>query len=291
MLIFKENQVMSKNFLVKCVVCLSVLVYTNTLDAQIVSPSASVTTELKTKVGLTDVTILYSRPSMKGRGIFGKEVVPFGATWRTGANSVTKLSFSEDVKLGGAEVKKGDYALLTVPNAAEWKVMVYKYETSNWASYVEKTPAVSFSAATKSLGENVESFTMDVNNYTNESATIDISWEKTKVSLPLTVNTDAKVMASIDKVMAGPSGADLYAAGAYYHDAKKDLNKALEWVQKANALNPQYWTLRKESLILADLNRKAEAIAVATKSLELAKKAANDDYIRMNEASIAAWKK
>ena len=169
--------------------------------------------------------------------------------------------------------------------------MIYKYETSNWASYVEKTPAVSFSVATKSLGENVESFTMDVNNYTNESATIDISWEKTKVSLPLSVNTDAKVMASIDKVMAGPSGADYYAAGAYYHDAKKDLNKALEWVQKANALNPQYWTLRKESLILADLNRKAEAIAVATKSLELAKKAANDDYIRMNEASIAAWKK
>ncbi|MDP4852828.1 MAG: DUF2911 domain-containing protein, partial [Saprospiraceae bacterium] len=127
---------MSKNFLVKCVVCLSVLVYTNTLDAQIMAPAASVTTELKTKVGLTDVTILYSRPSMKGRGIFGKEVVPYGVTWRTGANSVTKLSFSEDVKLGGAEVKKGDYALLTVPNVAEWKVMVYKYETSNWASYV-----------------------------------------------------------------------------------------------------------------------------------------------------------
>jgi tetratricopeptide (TPR) repeat protein len=193
--------------------------------------------------------------------------------------------------LGGANLKKGDYAILTVPMANEWKIMLYKYETSNWASYVEKTPAASFTAATKVLAESVESFTMDVNNYTNESATIDISWEKTKVSLPLNVNTDAKVMASIEKVMAGPSAADLYAAGAYYHDAKKDLNKALEMVQKANASNPQYWTLRKESLILADLGRKSEAIAVATKSLEMAKKAANDDYIRMNEASIAAWKK
>lgn len=282
---------MSKNFLVKGMVCLSVLVFTNSLKAQIMTPAASVTTELKTKVGLTDVNILYSRPSMKGRGIFGKEIVPFGATWRTGANSVTKLSFSEDFKLGGAALKKGDYAILTVPNATEWKIMLYKYETSNWASYVEKTPDASFMAATKALAESVESFTMDVNNYTNESATIEISWEKTKVSLPLIVNTDAKVMASIDKVMAGPSSADLYAAGAYYHDAKKDLNKALELVQKANTSNAQYWTLRKESLILADLGRKADAIAVATKSLELAKKAANDDYIRMNEASIAAWKK
>jgi tetratricopeptide (TPR) repeat protein len=282
---------MSKNFLLKGLFCLSVLVFANTLNAQIMTPSASVTTELKTKVGLTDVTIVYSRPSMRGRGIFGKEVVPFGAVWRTGANSVTKLSFSEDFKLGGADLKKGDYAILTVPNAADWKIMLYKYETSNWASYVEKTPAASFSAATKMLAESVESFTMDVNNYTNESATIDISWEKTKVSLPLTVFTDAKVMASIEKVMAGPSASDLYAAGAYYHDAKKDLNKALEMVQKANASNPQYWTLRKESLILADLGRKAEAIAVATRSLEMAKKAANDDYIRMNEASIAAWKK
>ncbi|NBU36601.1 MAG: DUF2911 domain-containing protein, partial [Bacteroidetes bacterium] len=190
---------MSKNFLVKSMVCLSVLVFTNALNAQIMTPAASVTTELKTKVGLTDVTILYSRPSMKGRGIFGKEVVPFGAIWRTGANSATKLSFSEDFKLGGASLKKGDYAILTVPNAAEWKIMLYKYETSNWASYVEKTPDASFMAATKALAENVESFTMDVNNYTNESATIDISWEKTKVSLPLSVNTDAKVMASIEK--------------------------------------------------------------------------------------------
>ncbi len=155
---------MSKNFLVKSMVCLSVLVFTNSLNAQIMTPAASVTTELKTKVGLTDVTILYSRPSMKGRGIFGKEVVPFGATWRTGANSVTKLSFSEDFKLGGAALKKGDYAILTVPNATEWKIMLYKYETSNWASYVEKTPDASFMTPTKALAENVESFTMDVNN-------------------------------------------------------------------------------------------------------------------------------
>jgi tetratricopeptide (TPR) repeat protein len=282
---------MRMSFFFKSMVCLSVLAFSNSLNAQIMTPSASVTTELKTKVGLTDVALVYSRPSMRGRGIFGKEVVPFGAIWRTGANSVTKLSFSDDFTLGGAALKKGDYALLTLPNAAEWKIMLYKYESSNWASYQEKTPDASFMAASKSLAENVESFTIDVNNYTNESATIDLSWEKTKISLPLAVNTDAKVMASIDKVMAGPSASDLYAAGAYYHDSGKDLKKALEMVQKANASNAQYWTLRKESLILADLGRKEEAVAVATKSLELAKKAGNNDYIRMNEASIAAWKK
>jgi len=282
---------MNRNLILPMLAGLALMALGTDGQAQIATPSASPTAELKTRVGLTDVTILYSRPSMKGRAIFGKEVVPFGTAWRTGANSATKLSFSEDVKLGGAELKKGDYALLTVPGASEWKVMLHKYDGTNWSAYVEKTPAATFMAMPKMLAEPVESFTIDVNAYTSESASIDLSWEKTRVSLPLNVNTDAKVMAAIDKLMAGPTPADMYAAGAYYHDAKKDLNKALEWVQKGNAANSQYWTLRKEALILADLGKKAEAIAVATRSLDMARKAGNDEYVRMNEASIAAWKK
>lgn len=263
-----------------------------TANAQIQTPAPSPTAEVKTRVGLTDVTLLYSRPSMKGRTIFAADgLVPFGSVWRTGANSATKLSFSDDVKLGGQALKAGDYALLTKPGANEWTVMLFPYESTNWAGYPEKTPAATFTVKPEKLGNSVESFTMDINNYSNDGAHIELMWDMTKVSLPLAVEVDGKVMAAIDRMMAGPSANDLYAAASYMHDTGKDLNKALEYIQKANAMSPQFWTLRRESLILADMGKKADAINVAKKSLEMAEKAKNDDYVRMNKASIAEWSK
>ncbi len=264
------------------------------LNAQIQTPSASPTAELKQKVGLTDVTIVYSRPSVKGRIIFGSAasaVVPNDKIWRTGANSATKFSFGDDVKVGGQALKKGDYAILTTPMASDWKVMLYTYETGDWNSYVEKTPAAMFMVKSEKLGAKVETFTIELGNVKNNTATIDVMWDMTKASLPLEVEVDKKVADAIDRIMAGPSANDYAAAANYYHDNKKDLKKALEWIQKANAMDPQFWTLRRESLILADLGKKPEAIAAATKSLDLAKKAKNDDYVKMNELSLAEWKK
>lgn len=264
------------------------------LSAQIQTPAASPTVELKTKVGLTDVTLLYSRPSIKGRTVFSADktaLVPFGTMWRTGANSATKISFSDDVTIGGTAVKKGDYAIFSTPGASEWKVMLFNYETTNAGGYGDKTAVATWTLKPQKVAEKVETFTIDINDQTMDKASINIIWENTKVSMPLSVDVEGKVKASIDRTLAGPSANDYYTAGAYYHDTKKDLNKALEWVQKANAMSPQFWTLRKESLILADLGRKKEAIAVATKSLDEAKKANNQDYVRMNETSIAEWKK
>lgn len=260
--------------------------------AQIQTPAPSPTAELKQRVGLTDVTIVYSRPSAKGRVVFSDNgVTPFGKVWRVGANSATKFSFGDAVKLGGQEVKKGDWAVLATPGAMEWKIMLYPYESTNWSSYAEKTPEVSFMFKPEKIGTKVESFTIDINNLQNTSATIDLIWENTKVSLPLAVDVDSRVMANIDRVMAGPSAGDLSAAATYYHENKKDLNKALEWIQKANASAPRYWTLHREALILGDLGRKADAIAVAQKSLAEAEKNKDDAYIRMNKEAIAKWQK
>lgn len=271
------------------------LAFAMPLSAQIQTPAASPTVELKTKVGLTDVTLLYSRPSIKGRTVFSSTdknaLVPFGAMWRTGANSATKISFGDDVTIGGTAVKKGDYAIFSTPGASEWKVMFFNYETTNAGGYGDKTAVATWTLKPQKVAEKVETFTIDINDQTMDKASINIIWENTKVSMPLSVDVDAKVKANIDRVLAGASANDYYTAGSYYHDTKKDLNKALEWVQKANALSPQFWTLRKESLILADLGRKKEAIDVAMKSLAAAKKENNQDYVRMNEASIAEWKK
>ena len=264
------------------------------LSAQIQTPAPSPTVELKTKVGLTDVSLLYSRPSIKGRTVFAAaktSVVPFGSMWRTGANSATKISFGDDVTIGGTAIKKGDYAIFSTPGATEWKVMFFNYETTNAGGYGDKTAVATWTLKPQKLAEKVETFTIDINDQTMDKASINIIWENTKVSMPLSVDVEGKVKASIDRVLAGPSANDYYTAGSYYHDTKKDLNKALEWVQKANAMSPQFWTLRKESLILADLGKKKEAIEVAMKSLAAAKEAKNQDYINMNEVSIAEWKK
>ena len=264
------------------------------LSAQIQTPAPSPTVELKTKVGLTDVSLLYSRPSIKGRTVFAAaktSVVPFGSMWRTGANSATKISFGDDVTIGGTAIKKGDYAIFSTPGATEWKVMFFNYETTNAGGYGDKTAVATWTLKPQKLAEKVETFTIDINDQTMDKASINILWENTKVSMPLSVDVEGKVKASIDRVLAGPSANDYFTAGSYYHDTKKDLNKALEWVQKANAMSPQFWTLRKESLILADLGKKKEAIDVAMKSLAAAKEAKNQDYINMNEVSIAEWKK
>lgn len=261
-------------------------------QAQIKTPSASPTAKLETTVGLTDVHVLYSRPSMKGRTIFGDGgLVPFGEIWRTGANQATKVTFGDDVMVAGNKVTAGDYAVLTMPAKGEWTVMFFPYESGSWNSYKEKEPAVKVMAKSMNLGSAVETFTIDVNNMTMDGAHLVMSWAKTAVHVPVKAMVKEQVMANIDRVMAGPGAGDYYSAATFIHDAGDDNKRALEYVQKANKMNdtPRYWMVRREAMILGDLGMKKEAIAKAKESLELAKTAGNMDYVRMNEKSIKEW--
>lgn len=259
--------------------------------AQIRTPAPSPASEVTQAVGLTEITINYSRPSMRGRTIFAADgLVPFGKIWRTGANAATKISFGDDAKVGGKEVKKGDYAVLTIPNADEWTVNLYTFEARGFGSYVEKEPTVSFTVKTAEFPMPIETFTIGVGDLTSTSASIYMGWDKTMVSIPVEVEVDSKVMAAIDKTLAGPTAGDYFTAGSYLHESGKDLNKALEYVQKATHVEkPRFWQVRREALILADLGKAEDAIKAAKKSMELAKAAGNDDYVRMNEKSIAEW--
>ncbi len=271
---------------------LALLLVTTTF-AQIKTPAASPTAEVKQGVGLTDITISYSRPSANGRTIFGKDgLVPYDAVWRTGANSATKITFGDAANVGGVDVKAGSYAILTSPGMKEWAFMLYTYETSNWSSYTEKEPVAKFMVPVMAAGSMVETFTIAVNNLKDNSASIDFAWEKTMVSVPVKFEVHEKVMADIKRVMAGPSANDYSAAATYLHTSGTDLKLALEYIQKANADgSPRFWMVRREALILADLGRTKEAIVAAQRSLDLAKEAKNDDYVRMNEKSIQEWTK
>ncbi len=259
--------------------------------AQIRTPASSVGAKTSVTVGLTDISIEYARPSAKGRTIFAADgLVPFGKVWRTGANAATKITFSDDVKVDGKELKKGAYSVLSIPNADKWAIHFYPYQSASWPSYVKETPVLVVEAGVTALGSAVETFTIDVNNIEMDNAHLVFSWEKTAVHLPISVEVDKKVMDNIEKVMAGPSADDYFAAATYMHESSKDLNKALEYVNKATeGDSPKYWQVRRKALILADLGKKEEAIKAAQQSLDLAKTANNDDYVRMNEASIKEW--
>jgi len=258
--------------------------------AQIKAPAPSPFSKVEAMAGLTNVTIEYSRPGVKGRTIFG-DLVPFGEVWRTAANQATKITFDKDVQIAGKDLKAGSYAILTKPMATEWTVMLFHYTSTGWGAYTKDDAklAVEVKVPVKALSHSVESFTMGVGNLTNDAATLDIMWDKTMVSIPVDLHTKKEAMASIDRTMAGPSQGDYFSAASYLHDAG-ELEQAYKYVTKAtDGDNPRFWQVRRKALILADMGKKAEAIAAAKQSLELATKAGNKDYIRMNEKSISEW--
>ncbi len=262
--------------------------------AQIQTPQPSPSTTLEQVVGLTEVKIEYSRPAMRGRTIMG-DLVPYGSLWRTGANKNTTLSFSDPVTVGGQALAAGTYALFTRPGKSLWEVFFYT-ETENWGTPQEwqsKSVAAVIEVPTQSLAEPQESFTISINELTNTGANINLSWENTRVTLPLEVPTDEKTMASIKETMKGtPKAGDLYQAAVYYRESGRDLQTAKKWIGKAIEMDPgKYWMYRQQALILADLNEKEEAIKAAQSSLELAEKAGNQDYVRLNTKAIEEWSK
>jgi hypothetical protein len=271
---------------------LCLLVSSISLNAQIKTPQPSPTMKMETMIGLTEVTIEYSRPSMKERTIFAADgLVPFGETWRTGANASTKISFSTDVTVEGKEVKAGKYAVYAVPGKTSWDIILYK-NTTHWGvprEWIAADEVARVSVPAKSSGMTVETFTiMPMNNKIN-SAQIAMMWDKTVAAFTVSSDVDKSVMKDIDRAMAGTSRGDYYTAARYFYDNDKDMTKALEWIKMANKKDAKFWQLRLQSLIEAKMGDKKSAIASAMKSMEMAKTAGNMDYVRLNEKSIAEW--
>lgn len=270
-----------------------VLAVTFAVNAQVEAPAPSPFQKMEQKVGLTDMTVEYSRPSMKGRKIFG-DLVPFGKLWRTGANKNTIITFSDDVMIGGKEVKAGSYAVFTTPNETSWDVVFYS-DTENWGTpqnWDDSKVAAKVTAEVYPLPMDIETFTISFDDMTNDSAMLGLMWEKAYVGVKIEVPTDKKVSASIDKVMAGPGAADYYSAAVYYLTAGKDINQAVKWIDMAVEMtkdSPRFWYLRQQSLIHAKAGDKKGAIKAAKASLAGAEKAGNADYVKMNKESLKEW--
>jgi len=281
----------------KIIVMLAVVVANFVVEAQVKTPQSSPSAKIEQVVGLTTVQVEYSRPSAKGRTVYG-DLVPFGKMWRTGANANTTISFTEDVKVGGKDLKKGKYALYTTPKADSWDVIFYT-DTNNWGlpeTWNESNVALKINVKPETLTKSVESLSIFLNNLTNDSGVIELAWERTMVSIPFTVPTQETALKSIEKTLAGPSAGDYFSAAQYYYQTNSDMTKALSWVNSAISNSPKdrdvpFWYLRLKSLIQAKNGDKKGAISTAKESLALSVKAGNGDYEKMNKDSIAEWSK
>lgn len=263
-------------------------------DAQVRTPQPSPKATLTQLVGLTEVEIDYSRPSLRGRTIFG-DLVPFGKMWRTGANGNSTVSFSEDVVIDGKTLPKGKYAIFTTPRADKWEVVFYS-DTNNWGLPEEWSNAKAVLTTTVKpvmLNRNVESLTISLNNLDNNYADLEISWEKTLVPVRFSVPTHKAALASIEKALAGPTSNDYFSSAQYYYQSEADMNKALIYVNKAIDLSDKkpFYFYRQKSLIQAKLGDTKGAIETAKISLAASEKANNADYVKMNKDSIAEWSK
>lgn len=261
-------------------------------------PAPSPASTLKQRVGLTDIEIVYARPGVKGRKIFGG-LEPFGSIWRVGANNATTISFSTPVNFGGTEVPAGKYALFAQLGREEWTVILSS-ANKQWGSYSynAKDDVARATVKANSLGDvMVETFLIDINQIRDDSAVLNLVWENTVVSVPLKFDVVSKVQAQIEAVMASSAAKKPYIPAAmFYLDHNLDLKKAAQWMDLGIAEQPENFrfpfTYRK-ARILAAAGDKAGARAAAELSLAGAKQAQGslkDEYVRLNTELLAGLK-
>lgn len=264
--------------------------------AQLQSPMLSPLAKMEQTIGLTKVNIEYSRPQKANRTIF-PTTIPYGQVWRAGANKNSILSTDDNLIFGKDTLKAGSYAMYITPEANEWTLIFYK-TTDNWGTPAEfSKEKVALEVKTK-VAKNikpVESFTIQLENVTINGAVLTFAWDNITSSFPFQVTTDAKMKNNIAKAFAGPSAGEYYKAADYILNANGDMNDALTYISKAVEMagndNAPFFYLRKKALIQANLKDYKGAIETATSSLEAAKKVGNDEFVRLNEASIKEWNK
>jgi len=281
---------MKKSILCLAFFCCMIFVQS---QAQISTPQPSPAASVSQKVGLADVSVSYSRPSLKGRKLFG-EIRQYGQIWRTGANQATKLTISDEISINGTKVPAGEYAIMSIPAQNEWTLILSKDLKVTEASYKQENDVARFMVKPMAAAQKTENFTIDFSDVTANSANLNISWENTKATLKLLADVDAKVMAQIkEKVLENASASmnDTYTAAVYYMENNKDMKQAMTWMNKATEKDAQFWQLHQKAKLQAKMKDYKAAEATAKQSIELAKAAKNGDYVKMNEKLLAEMPK
>lgn len=268
--------------------------FSTVLVAQIEVPDVSPFSTLEQDVGLTKITVAYSRPGAKGRKVMGS-LVPYGRIWRVGANESTKFTTDTDLTIMGNYLQKGTYALYAFPYESYWEVVFHK-NTEHWGdgrkAYDPMDDAFRIRVKPKEIADYQENFLITFDEIDHGSIHMLWLWEHTLIEIPISVDTDSKMMEEIAVgIKENPTAQTYYEAARYLQERGKSYPEALSYLNKAIELGGDtYYFYRVKSLIEAALEDYKSAINSAQKSLELAQKEDKDEFVRMNEQNISLWK-
>lgn len=255
-------------------------------QAQVQLPPASSTTTIIQGLGIKNIILSYQRPNAKGRKIFG-DLVPYNEVWRTGANNIPTLTLDEEVEIEGNKVPAGTYGLFTIPTPSEWTIILSK-NPKQWGAYQYKQEDdfLRFKVKPQKLANKVETFTILFEDVTTNSTKVTLAWENTQVAFSIKTDQSKEIMESIEHAMQGERK-PYFQAAQYYYTSNLDIAKASEWVKLADQGNTsaphiKYW----KSLILNKAGDKAGARKAAEEGIEMAKKANNPEYVKLNTQAL-----
>lgn len=276
----------------RVIIALLLTSLTGLAHAQLNIPPASPDAEFKQQIGFGEVEVKYSRPSARGRVIFGG-LEPYGQMWRTGAHDATTIRFSEAVKLNGNDIPAGTYSLFTIPNQNEWTIVINKVaEMHGTSDYTQDQDLVRFAAKPEKSARYYETFTIEVNDLSKEEAGLFLLWENTQIKLTIKMNVDEKVMAEINdriNVKKEDRASLFFQSSSYYFNNNKDLKQAYTWVKVANSKAQDAAYLQLQSKIEAAMNDYASALKTLKASTDLATTKKLDQIIAANEKLRAEW--
>ena len=264
------------------------LIFSSTRSHAQITPQPSSSQTITQGFGLGTIRIVYSRPNTKGRKIFG-HVEPNDKVWRTGANSATVITFSDDVMLEGNKVPAGEYGLFSIPGENQWTIILSR-KPKQWGAYTynQADDYLRFSVKPVKLQQPVETFTLQFENMYPTSGELHLLWENTALAIHMSCDIDSKVMARIDSAMKTDKK-PYYDAVIYYWNNNKDMNQALEWagqLEKIPGMPPMVAKLWKARVQLKK-GDKSGATTTAQEGVKAATEAKSDEYIRLNTEVIA----
>ncbi|HXU12422.1 MAG TPA: DUF2911 domain-containing protein [Candidatus Binatia bacterium] len=261
-------------------------------SAELTLPRVSQKASVMQTVGLTDVTIMYNRPGVKGRVIWGG-LVPYDKVWRTGANEATTITLSQAVKINGQPLPAGTYSFHTIPGKTSW-TLIFNKTAEQWGSYdYDASKDALRIQVTPVTGPNQEWMAFSFSDVSTDSATVELAWEKLRVPFKIEADTKTQAMASIDKALSGEvkDWEDPYSAASYAFNANLGNANAMKWIDQSISLKETYWNLRLKAAILEKDGKRKEAIALGEKAIEVGKQAKDDaGEISKTEKQVAEWK-
>jgi len=251
--------------------CATIALAAQLATAQIKLPSPSPAATIMQTVGTTDLTVKYSRPSLKGRTPFTDAFIPTGKVWRTGANQATAFTTSTDLMVDGKTLPAGSYAILSIPAADDWTLIFSKNMAVTEQTYKQDDDALRVPIKVAKEADPTQSYTIGISDVTDSTANMNFMWANAKAVAPLRVDVNANAAANVEKAVAEkPEDAAVLQAAANYNLSKgRNLEQALTWIDKSVSMKETYRNLFVKAQVLGKMGKYVEALPVAQKALTM----------------------